>query len=65
MTGVFVRRGYLDIQPETRDGQAQRRDHVRRVRREGSCLHTKEQVLRETNPADTLSLDFQPSELEK
>jgi hypothetical protein len=41
---------------------AQREDEKKTQRRDG-ILHTKERGLRGNNPASTLILDFQPSEL--
>lgn len=39
-------------------------DHIR-IQGEQSLLQAKERGLRETNPANTLLLDFQPPEFEK
>ena len=47
----------LGKQRDPRDGQAQRKDHVRNQKEDGH-LQAKERGLRETTVDDTLILDF-------
>ena len=59
MTSVLIRRRERD----TRDAHAQRKGPVR-TQQEDSRLQAKgREVSRETRPADSLILDFQPPEL--
>lgn len=57
MTGVLIKRGDQDT-----DTHMPREEHVK-TQGEGAVYMPKREASEETNPADTLTLDFQPLEL--
>ena len=58
MIGVLIRRGNLDTQRDTRDVCAQRKGQVR-TKKKTAIFKPRKETSEETNPADTLILDFQ------
>lgn len=59
---VLTRKGNLDTQRDTRETQAQRKDHVRDREKVAICKPRRE-ALEEANPDNALLLDFSPLKL--